>query len=91
MQPSLLLAGGILCSEAMAYGRERWSRRNRYDLTLLNDVESYHGPSRDDPNFKAETPDWEAEEGDTIYCQRCDISMPTTYSICPKCGAALGH
>jgi hypothetical protein len=85
------VAGCILCTELWAYCRERWSGRDRYDLSLLNDAPSYTGLSRDDPGRDPDTPSWESEAGDIVYCHRCDVSMPASYSTCPKCGALLGH
>jgi hypothetical protein len=85
------VAGCILCAELWACCRERWSRRDPYDLSLLDDAPGYNGPSRDDPKRKPDAPSWESEEGDTVYCHRCDVSMPAAYSTCPKCGALLGH
>ena len=99
MPPALALAGAavaaiagcVLCREALAYSRERWRRRDRYDLSLLDDAPRYNGPSRDDPDQGPETPSWESEEGDVVYCHRCDVSMTTALSVCPKCGCRLGH
>lgn len=85
------VAGAVLCFEVWTYASERWNRRDPYDLSLLDRTESYRGPSRDDPQVDSEAPDWDVEEGDTVYCHRCDVSMPTAYSICPKCGAVLGR
>ena len=81
----------FLCNEALALGRERWRRRDRFDLRLLDDTRPYAGPSRDDPGVQPEAPDWESVEGVVVYCHRCDVSMPTFHSICPKCGCPLGH
>jgi hypothetical protein len=86
-----MCAAGILCIEARAYFREFRSRRDRYDLSLLIDTPGFQGPSRDDPEHGPLAPAWESEDGDTVYCHRCDVSMPDTYSICPTCGAKLGN
>ncbi len=86
-----LIACAVLGREAFAYGQERWRRRDRYDLTLLDDTPHYAGPSREAPGQGTDKPDWETEEGDAVYCHRCDVSMPTFHSICPKCGCPLGH
>ena len=85
------VACAVLFFEAWTYGRERWNRRDPYDLSLLNHVETYQGPSRDDPCAGPELPEWEAQDSDTVYCHRCDVSMPTAYSVCPKCGGVLGR
>lgn len=81
----------VLCVEGVGFARERWRRRDKYDLTLLDDTRHYEGPSRDDPDRGREKPDWESEEDDVVYCHWCDVSMPTFHSICPKCGRPLGH
>src|SRR5438067_2482904 len=81
----------VLCAEGLAFVRERWRRRDKYDLTLLDDTRHYEGPSHDDPGRRPETPAWESEEDDVVYCHRCDVSMPTFHSICPKCGCPLGR
>jgi hypothetical protein len=85
------VAGGTLCMEARAFLRERWRRRDPYDLSLLNDLPGYSGPSRDNPIQPPDALAWESEPGDTVYCHRCDVSMPASYSTCPKCGSMLGH
>ena len=85
------VAGSIICGELWAYCRKRWSDRDPYDLSLLNDAAGYEGPSRDDPKRIPAGASWESEEGDTVYCHRCDVSMPSAYSTCPKCGVPLGQ
>jgi len=84
------VGGCLLCSQLWAIAREKWSRRDRYDLTLLDNTSGYTGPSRDNPAAPREDPDWESEAEDTVYCHRCDISMPNNYAICPQCGSRVG-
>ncbi len=86
-----VIAGSVLCTEIWNYACERWRTRDRYDLTLLSGTPEYKGPSRDDGSLTADLqPLWETEEGDVVYCHRCDVSMPVSYSVCPKCGSILG-
>ena len=85
------IAGVVLCSELWTYCRERWNRRDPYDLSLLDDAPIFTGPSRDDPGHTPAAPSWASEAEDTVYCHRCDVSMPAAYSTCPKCGTLLGH
>src|SRR6476659_1087532 len=85
------VALSVLCMEGLAFARERWRGRDKYDLTLLDDTQHYGGPSPDNPGYGPETPAWESEEDDVVYCHWCDVSMPTLHSICPKCGRPLGH
>lgn len=81
----------VLVRELLEYGRELWRRRDRYDLAQLDETPLYKGPSRDDPGAaSSETPSWDSEEGDVVYCHHCDVSMCTTHSVCPKCGRWLG-
>ena len=92
MMAGLPLAGvgvGVIVFEAVQAVQRHRSRPDRYDLSLLKETEGYRGPSRDDPDDRPEIPAWETENGDTVYCHRCDVSMPATYSVCPQCGAIL--
>jgi hypothetical protein len=92
LAPAALIAVGgcILCAEVWAYCLVRYRRRDRYDLSLLDEIPGYNGPSRDEPSSAPQNPDWESEEGDVAYCHRCDVSMPPGCAICPQCGAVLG-
>ena len=81
---------GILLLEAWRAGQEWRNRPDPYDLSLLKDLPSYQGPSRDNPLHKEDASTHEAEGANTVYCHRCDVSMPAHYDICPRCGNFLG-
>ena len=85
----LLLIGLGATGEAGFRLWQSWKNRpDPYDLRLLNETSPYRGESRDAP---AEEPSREAEADDLVICHRCQVSMPSHYSICPQCGVPLGH
>lgn len=69
---------------AVPQAMEMWrARRNPYDLSLLREIHEREA-ARDEPEE-------DNAERDMIYCHRCNLSVPETYSICPECGSILGR
>ena len=54
-------------------------RRDRYDLSLLWEKP----PDEPEPDDR--------DDRNMIYCHRCGASMSQKHSLCPGCGAQLGH
>ena len=86
--PLTLIGIGATGEAAFRFWKEWKNRPDPYDLRLLNETSPYRGESRDSP---AEEPSREAEPDDLVICLRCQVSMPSHYSICPQCGVPLGH
>jgi hypothetical protein len=57
-------------------------RRGAYDLRLLREIH--------EREMNRDEPEEDRYERDMIYCHRCNLSVPESYSICPECGGFLG-
>ena len=67
---------GIALYQAVQMWRER---RDPYDLSRLFEQQT------DEPEDTDDT------DREMIFCHRCGVSVPGTYSLCPECGGVLGR